>query len=562
MFPDFRKFSSSAAALTPRQASRVFSWTRFMILLALLLILVGSMSAVLWANRRSGEAILKAQARDGLMQLVRVTGDNVGAYLQTALQIVSINRSLILSGQLDVSSSADVTLTFNTMLYAIKQLDGVLLGHTDGRFEYVRRGGSGLYIKVIERGGQNRSEVTQLDAENRVVSRVTAADPYDPRTRLWYKLALEKPGQSVWTPPYVFASSQLPGVTVATALIAPGGMRVVVGTDVRLSGLVQLLENLKLTPGGRAFITDSQGHAIATSRAWPRDVQGRVPTLREVGDPALGALLEGGALLSLQKNAELTRRYSVGNEAYSAVLHRVEVQPGVYWVVGVYAPDRDFVSDLSGVARQQLILTAALILLTILVAWPLAFSATQPLAALQRQASTDALTGLRNRASFLAQLAEDLGRKTLSATELGVAILDLDSFKAINDTFGHGVGDEVLQAFSTFLLAATLPGDTVGRLGGDEFALLLRGPNQAEVRLRLEGLLEQLASKPLEVRGVSRELQATAGLVFHAPQAAATHLARSREQLASHLLARADAALIGGKRLEKGRVWVGDEVER
>ncbi|AZI42846.1 GGDEF domain-containing protein [Deinococcus psychrotolerans] len=562
MFPDFRKFSSSAAALTPRQASRVFSWTRFMILLALLLILVGSMSGVLWANRRSGEAILKAQARDGLMQLVRVTGDNVGAYLQTALQIVSINRSLILSGQLDVSSSADVTLTFNTMLYAIKQLDGVLLGHTDGRFEYVRRSGSGLYIKVIERGGQNSSEVTQLDAENRVVSRVTAADPYDPRTRLWYKLALEKPGQSVWTPPYVFASSQLPGVTVATALIAPGGTRVVVGTDVRLSGLVQLLENLKLTPGGRAFITDSQGHAIATSRAWPRDVQGRVPTLKEVGDPALGALLTGGALLSLQKNAELTRRYSVGNEAYSAVLHRVEVQPGVYWVVGVYAPDRDFVSDLSGVARQQLILTAALILLTILVAWPLAFSATQPLAALQRQASTDALTGLRNRASFLAQLAEDLGRKTLSDTELGVAILDLDSFKAINDTFGHGVGDEVLQAFSTFLLAATLPGDTVGRLGGDEFALLLRGPNQAEVRLRLEGLLEQLALKPLEVRGVSRELRATAGLTFHVPQAAATHLARSREQLASHLLARADAALIGGKRLEKGRVWVGDEVER
>lgn len=325
------------------------------------------------------------------------------------------------------------------------------------------------------------------------------------------------------------------------------------------------MAGIRITRKGRAFITDSNGNAIATSRAWPSQVQGRVPTLNEGGDPALRALPKGDVLPRLTKDAELIRHYDVDGEAYSAVLRRIEVQPGVYWVVGVYAPDSDFVGDLSSAARQQWLWTLGLALLTILIAWPLAFSATHPLAALQRQATTDALTGLRNRTSFLAQLSKDMKRQPAAdGSEFGAAIIDLDGFKTVNDTFGHANGDEVLRKVSSLLKKALLSGDTVGRLGGDEFALILRGTNRRDIRLRLDAMLQLIALRPIEVDGARHVLKATAGLAFcdiQTPAEAGLEKMTTSEQRSAHLLSLADAALIGGKRLEKGRVWIGDEVE-
>ncbi|ULH14380.1 diguanylate cyclase [Deinococcus sp. KNUC1210] len=536
----------------------MFSWTRFLIFLALLLTLVGSMGGFLWANRRSSEEVLQWQARDGLIQLVRVTGDNVRAYLQTAVQIVRINRSLILSGQLEADNTSEVTLTFNTMLYAIDQLDGVLLAHPDGRFAYVRRDRTGRYIKVIDDISKQQSTVTLLNADNRMLSRTVAADRYDPRKRPWYMLAQQHPETPVWTAPYVFSSSQLPGVTVATALNNRRGETVIVGTDVQLSGLAHLLEHLTLTPGGRAFITDDKGYAIAASRAWPKAVKGRVPTLAEVGDPPLQALMQDNGLLKIGDTSEVTRRYRVGNEAYSAVLRRIEVQPGTYWMVGVYAPEADFVSDLSGVARQQLILIVTMTVLAVLIAWPLAFRATQPLTALHWQATTDSMTGLRNRASFMAQLSELLEHRPAqpSFRELAVALFDLDGFKFINDTHGHAAGDEVLQRMGT-VLRTVQDEEMVARLGGDEFALLLHGAGREEIRARLERIFQTITTTSLEVAGGKTLLQATAGLAFAQAQPPGTPA-----QAASHLLASADAALILGKKRGKGRVWSLEEAQQ
>lgn len=562
MTPDSKSDRRSAPTLTPAQASRAFSWTRFLILVTLLLTQVGTVSGVLWANRSGGEAVVQAQARESLKQLVRVTGDNAHFYLQTAAQLVQINSSLLASGQINAYDSGELSIMFGAMLRGAAQLDSVLLGQSDGSFVLVRREGEGRYVKVIEPRPQRRSTVTLLDAAGRVTSRTTPDDPYDPRTRPWYMLAVQRPGQVVWTSPYVFSSSQLPGITVASAQVGLDGGSLVVGVDVKLRGLAQLLENIKLTPRGRAFITDTDGHAIAASRAWPRSIQGRVPRLTEVGDPALRALLDDGGLPQLSGEGEVTRRYLVGKEPYAAVLRRVEVQPGISWVVGVYAPESDFTGELNGVFRQHLIIIAVMALLSALIAWPLAFSATQPFAALQRQATTDALTGLRNRASLLAQLTEELRRELTNPHqgELGVAIIDLDGFKAVNDTYGHAAGDEVLHAVGAGLLAAVRVRDTLGRLGGDEFALIVRGQTREEVRLRVEGILQTIVRRPVSVNGVPHQLGATAGLVFHDHTAPAPPTLQEIEEASDALLLRADNALMSGKRREKGRVWLAGEV--
>ncbi len=90
---------------------------------------------------------------------------------------------------------------------------------------------------------------------------------------------------------------------------------------------------------------------------------------------------------------------------------------------------------------------------------------------LERQASTDALTGARNRAAIITSLRAEI--EQLGAA--GVVYVDLDRFKQVNDTFGHSAGDEVLLEATRRLRAAMRADDLLGRLGGDEFLVVLHG---------------------------------------------------------------------------------------
>ena len=86
---------------------------------------------------------------------------------------------------------------------------------------------------------------------------------------------------------------------------------------------------------------------------------------------------------------------------------------------------------------------------------------------------TDELTQLPNRRAFVQAATRELERSKRSGGSVGVAMLDVDDFKAINDTFGHTTGDQVLQAVAGALRAEVREIDVLARYGGEEFALLL-----------------------------------------------------------------------------------------
>ncbi|MGP9822744.1 putative bifunctional diguanylate cyclase/phosphodiesterase [Salinarimonas sp. NSM] len=133
--------------------------------------------------------------------------------------------------------------------------------------------------------------------------------------------------------------------------------------------------------------------------------------------------------------------------------------------------------------------------------------------AVRERAERDPLTGLYNRAAFGERLERLVGpgRRTRPGA---LAILDLDGFKAVNDTFGHDVGDALLREIGQRLAAALRPGDVAARLGGDEFAILMPGiTGEAALERLLAGLLERLG-RPVETSGRALFPRASVGCAF------------------------------------------------
>jgi diguanylate cyclase (GGDEF)-like protein len=115
---------------------------------------------------------------------------------------------------------------------------------------------------------------------------------------------------------------------------------------------------------------------------------------------------------------------------------------------------------------------------------------------LRRQALTDELTGLANRRHFLAALGTELARARREGSSVALVLLDLDDFKAINDTHGHACGDETLRAFSVALGEEVRAGDIACRTGGEEFAVILPNTGPGEAAGCAERLLAAVRRTP------------------------------------------------------------------
>jgi diguanylate cyclase (GGDEF)-like protein/PAS domain S-box-containing protein len=166
-------------------------------------------------------------------------------------------------------------------------------------------------------------------------------------------------------------------------------------------------------------------------------------------------------------------------------------------------------------------------------------------AELLHQAFHDSLTGLANRALFLDRLDHALQHGSREPERVGVLFIDLDDFKAINDTQGHASGDLALQRVAATLRSATRGCDTVARLGGDEFAVLLERLNVDEgPEVAAQRIVNALA-RPIETGpGRSVTVGASIGIAIH-------NATETRDEL----LRNADVALYEAKTRSPGR-WI------
>jgi diguanylate cyclase (GGDEF)-like protein len=132
----------------------------------------------------------------------------------------------------------------------------------------------------------------------------------------------------------------------------------------------------------------------------------------------------------------------------------------------------------------------------------------------------DTLTEIANRFHFREQLEQAL-RTARPGDGFALHWVDLDKFKEVNDTYGHPVGDALLQSVARRLRAVVRGSDLVGRLGGDEFAILQRNARKKEEAERLAGRLLCAIEEPHEVAGRTLEIDASIGIVY-APENGST----------------------------------------
>jgi diguanylate cyclase (GGDEF)-like protein/PAS domain S-box-containing protein len=167
---------------------------------------------------------------------------------------------------------------------------------------------------------------------------------------------------------------------------------------------------------------------------------------------------------------------------------------------------------------------------------------------LDYQAHHDPLTGLPNRALFLQRLRELIG---VGGDEVAVLFVDLDNFKVINDSLGHGAGDVLLQVVAERMRRVLRPEDVIARFGGDEFAVTIAVGGEVAAR-RVADRLASALRAPVELEGRQRFVTASFGV-----RSARTEIADPDAMLRD-----ADAAMYRAKELGKARCEIFDESMR
>jgi diguanylate cyclase (GGDEF)-like protein len=165
--------------------------------------------------------------------------------------------------------------------------------------------------------------------------------------------------------------------------------------------------------------------------------------------------------------------------------------------------------------------------------------------AAQEEAMTDPLTGLRNRR------AVDLVLERLcnARSNFGLMHMDLDYFKAVNDTLGHAAGDFVLENVGRILREQLRAEDCVARIGGDEFVMIVAGRSDATTMMTIANRIIAQIREPMSFEGQPVQVSASIGIV---------RSLTCKESIAAHMTAAADRALYAAKHAGRGRAMLQD----
>ena len=477
------------------------------LIVVLILLQAVTVFIVLGLSRITAESVLVEQAKSILLNAANESLQHTRGFITPAYRATTTVADMLTRSVLEVGDERKLELYFLSLLQNNAELAGIFVATADGDFSYVSRNTEvehARYRTKLIRHQNNKRGVVLRWRDGALESISASQDPndrYNPLTRPWYLQAYSS-NRVIWTDPYTFYTSKKPGITVAAPYYnQEGTIAGIVGVDIELTALSEFLSQLNLGEGGSAFIVNQEEVLVALSTPEylnKHNTELSLTSMRKVSDINYDVVTLAFNKFSEQlpdsRQQEIKTVLKVNETTYIAVFVPFDLPQSRQWVISVQVPKSSFLKSIQENQNRNLVLGLCVLLLSLLIGWILVTRTSRPVVELQNQAIHDHLTNLFNRRHLSEVVVRIFENLKAEQKPFSIAMIDIDRFKKINDSYGHGVGDEILIVFSRRLKSGLRESDVVARYGGEEFIVLLPETELEAARSMLERIRRSVES--------------------------------------------------------------------
>ncbi|AKS46954.1 Signal transduction histidine kinase regulating C4-dicarboxylate transport system [Octadecabacter temperatus] len=354
----------------------------------------------------SSERAMLEHAR-GLMDEVGANAaEHTKRFLEPATEITEQARRMLNNGLVSTTSPELMEQYFFQLLRTEAQLAGIYYGDEDGNFIYVMNSdGPGPYRtkSIVVEDGQRTTEYIWRDEEFAIVERhFDPSDTFNARERPWY-IEARQLGSRIWTDPYIFFSSQQPGITVAAPIqSSEGALHGVVGIDLNIADISLFLSDLTIGDSGAAFILSDDGRVIAhpdPARISTRNDDGTIGFIGvdDFSDPIVRAAFAGFDGSVSSSNQSVRSEFEFSGDQFMTLLLPIPYID-LPWNIAVFAPENDFIQGIRDNLSRNIWIAAVISIVTAIAGLILAELILKPVRAFavrtslvsQGEVSTDA----------------------------------------------------------------------------------------------------------------------------------------------------------------------------
>jgi len=388
---------------TPSKFGLIFGFTGLIVALSSLIIISSSLTS---------KRVLSKHARMIMENIASYTIDKAENHLAPARNAAQLTRGLSKSNIVKSNPSNSMVAYFYEQLFLYPQFSGIYFGAVNGEFIMATRYGQiencAYLTKIISKtDGQRTVEKIFTDKDGLIIKKeFDLLDRYDPRKRPWFKKAIIE-NQLIWTDPYIFFTSQKPGITTAEPVYSTEGqLRGVIGVDIGIHDLSTFINKLKVGKNGRAFILSQKGDLIAYPdmdkiRQNDKTDTARLTKIIELDDPVTkeAFLSLGLPHDKLYLDKPIFTSFKVNGEKYNAMFTPFNDAQWP-WVIGIYMPENDYL----GPIKTNRSINIAIATVTVIIALLLGLAVARKL----NRARESAESATRAKSQFLTRMSHEI----------------------------------------------------------------------------------------------------------------------------------------------------------
>ena len=380
---------------------------RWSLIICFLCLIWGTYVVTTTSTYISSEKVLNNHARDIMENIADLAMEKSQNHLAHAYGAAILTRRLLAANVVSVDEQ-DVDLLeqyFLDQLVIYPHFAGIYCGKPNGDFFYVsrneQRSPGGFRTKIIShKDGRRTTKLRWRDQNLEIIFEdFDPQDNYDPRTRPWYKSAFEHK-TIVWTDPYIFFTSQNPGITVAGPTYDElGKLEGIVGVDLEIHQLSTFIGNLKIGKNGQAFMINNNAEVVAfpdlekIKTQNPSNSQSfSLVKIHELDDILSRKAFLSAGLTKNEKGRYLLKKPQFARFKHKGKFYHTMLMPFSIskwpWIIGVHLPEDDYLGELKKSRLSNILLTLVISVIASIIALYFSHSIIRPISNLEKEAQS------------------------------------------------------------------------------------------------------------------------------------------------------------------------------